>query len=527
MVHSACVLANWPSPYFMSLLLPGYDIDCPARSDQLALQLRNIVNGLVKKGCHDKIPTSEFFAKDCLDVQLPIEVFTWKLICWRCEEFADIKYLLEGLNTEEPPRDSLVQSAFLRLDRNFLNHLVRYMNYGDGWHPDDVLIMVEAALSSDDAEYLSWLLEHVAASVLSKHRIAIFQLVYSSRRLNHIEAMIQVVVPRPADIAAALAWYLGSSDEQSFRGFLRMVEDHGGSFRRRRTNDVDFSDFYPTFVADCCRLIETQRSDTLSVYLESLEGLGINFRSIEHCKITGSSQLAVLPSLLSPDPSFLRVLLEREVIVAVTQPFVMECISGMYAEYSPKIDFGELLQYLPPPMPHWPLYCSVMLACNTEFLQLLCQYGTSLQQESRVTGDQESKVQGIVNHFSQLSNLEDARLEHMDVLMFCHILIHVGIKGEHHPAFCTTWFKATENKTDYRETWRCIERLLYRDGCFHGCSSQCRLAFRGDWKKQPDKRSELMSRYDEFPDLYPKHLQTQSNWDIWRRDALQILRKFR
>ncbi|KAH7207543.1 hypothetical protein BKA60DRAFT_624307 [Fusarium oxysporum] len=525
MVHSVSVLVNWPSPYFTSLLLPGYDIGFPARSDQLALLLRNIIDALIKKGYQDKIPTSEFLAKDCLKVQLPLEAFTWKLICWHCEKFADMKHLLEGLNTEEPPRDSLIQSAFLRLDRDFLSQLMQYIKHEDGWHPHDILIMVEAALSSDDVGYLLWILERVAASVISEHQTRIFQLVYSSRRLRHIDAMIQVVVPRPVDIAVTLAWYLDSSDEQRFRDFLHMVEGRGGSFRGKPADEVDFTNFYPAFVAGCSRLIEIQSSNSLSLYLDSLEELGIDFHRIKARESTESSQLAVLPALVSPDPSFLRILLEREVVVAVMQPFVVEYESWKYEGIERKISFRELVQYPPPPMPHWPLYCAVVLACDTEFLQLLGQHGASLQQESRVNEDQASKAQGIVDHLSRLLSLEDARLEHMEALMFCHILIHVGIKGGHYRIFGFNKWKATEKTTDYRETWSCMERLLYRDGFFLSCSNPCDFAFRGEWKRQPDKRSKLMSRYSELPNHYPKHLQTQSNWDIWRQDALQILRK--
>ncbi|EXL70469.1 hypothetical protein FOPG_13722 [Fusarium oxysporum f. sp. conglutinans race 2 54008] len=51
------------------------------------------------------------------------------------------------------------------------------MNYEDEWHPHDIPFMVEAAQSSDDAGYLSLILEHVAASELSEHQPAICQAV--------------------------------------------------------------------------------------------------------------------------------------------------------------------------------------------------------------------------------------------------------------------------------------------------------------------------------------------------------------
>ncbi|KAF5261913.1 hypothetical protein FOXYS1_7378 [Fusarium oxysporum] len=300
----------------------GHDI-CRMKHS-LAFLLRSIIDDLVKNVSQDKSPSSEFLAKDCLDVELPTGIFAWKIVCWHCERFADIKLLLEGLVFPENLRGSLIQTAFLRLDRDFLSQLVHYMNYRDGWHPDDVLIMVEAALRSDDDGYLLWILKHVAANLLSEHRTSIFQMVYSSRHLSHIDAMIKVVVPRPADVAAALAWYLGSKDEQSFRDFLHMIEVYGGSFSSKTADEMDFSDFYPAFVAGCGRLIESQSSNTLNLYLDSLLRLGIDFHGIEGRESIESSQLAVLPALVSPDPSFLRVLLEREVVVAVMPPFVVE-----------------------------------------------------------------------------------------------------------------------------------------------------------------------------------------------------------
>ncbi|EXK43261.1 hypothetical protein FOMG_05894 [Fusarium oxysporum f. sp. melonis 26406] len=118
---------------------------------------------------------------------------------------------------------------------------VQYLNYEDGWHPHDVLFMVKAALSSDDVGYLSLVLEHVAASVLSEHQPAIFRLVSRRERLEHIDTMIQVIVARPTSIAVMLAFFLCSSDEQGFRDFLRIVDGRGGSFRGKTTDeDVEF-----------------------------------------------------------------------------------------------------------------------------------------------------------------------------------------------------------------------------------------------------------------------------------------------
>ncbi|KAJ0140475.1 hypothetical protein HZ326_16645 [Fusarium oxysporum f. sp. albedinis] len=524
MVHSVSVLANWPSRNWQSLLLPGYDIGCPSQSDSPALLLRAIIIDLAEKGCQDKISGSKFLAKD-LSVELPPGYCAWKVICWHCEKFADIKPLFKEFNVRKDLHGYLIQTAFLRLDRSFLNQLACYRNYGDRWRPDDILIMVEAALSSDDAGYLLWILEHVAASVISGHRIAILQLVYNSRRLSHIDTMIQVVIPRPADIAAAVAWYLVSSDEQSFGGFLQLIEDRGGSFSSKTAEEVDFSDFYPTFVAGCGHLMESKCSNTLGLYLSSFERLGIDFHGVQGHKKTDSSQWAILPALLSPDPSFLRILLEREVVVADMEPFIVEYNSWTVTKCPPRQDLKELVQYPPSSMPHWPLYCAVMLVCDTEFLHVLCQHGASLQQERRGTQDQKSETQGIIHHLSSLSSVLDARLEYMDTLMFCHILIHVGTLGKHSPLRNTNHFSATDKTTDYEETWRCMERLLYRDSFFSDCLCPCGYTFKGDWKKQPDTRSKLMSRYAEFPDHYSKHLRTQASWDTWRRDSLQILSK--
>ncbi|EWG54500.1 hypothetical protein FVEG_12709 [Fusarium verticillioides 7600] len=523
MVHSISVLRNWPSGDWNCLLFRNYDISCPARSDPLAMLLRTIVDHVVKKGYEDKSSRSEFLVRDCIDVEfLPPETFVWKVICWHCKRFADMKLLLEGFYIMLRLHDPLIQSAFLRLDRHFLdqmeyylNQIVHYLNHRDGWCPDDVLIMVKAALRSNDAGYLLWILEHVNAATLSDHQTAIFQLVYNSRRLGHIDAMIQVIVPRPADIAAALAWYLSSSDEQSFGDFLHMVEVRGGYFKGKTTEEIDLSNFYPAFVAGCGRLIETQRPNTLSIYLDSLEKLGIDLYNSKGCNNTHLSQHTVLPALLSQDPAFLRILLERGVVMAIMPPFLMKYRTRNSLVSTTNADLIKLFQCLPPQIPHWPLYYAVNLVSDVEFLQLLCRYGPSLQQESSGT-ENEEQVQGISNHLSRLSSLEDARREHSDTLLLCHMLIDVGIKGVHYSLHSGT-YDVKVDTVEYRETWMCMERLLRRDGFLHDIRKGTR------WKPKPERLSELMSRYTEFPDLCPKHLRTQSDWDKWREDVLQIL----
>ncbi|KAF5603515.1 hypothetical protein FPCIR_1256 [Fusarium pseudocircinatum] len=125
----------------------------------------------------------------------------------------NIELLLEGFKAGASLRGALVQTAFLRLDRNFLYYMVHYMDYRDSWLPDDVLIMVEAALSSDDVAYLSLILEHISTIELSKQQPKICQLVYCSGNLGYIDAMLQVVIPRPADIAATLAWAMAALSE--------------------------------------------------------------------------------------------------------------------------------------------------------------------------------------------------------------------------------------------------------------------------------------------------------------------------
>jgi hypothetical protein len=423
-----------------------------------------------------------------------------------------MKLLLEGFKIKEDRQDDFIQTAFLRLDRSFLNHMVHYMNYRDNWLPDDVLIMVEAALSSGDVAYLSLILEHVSTIKLSKQQPMICQLVYCSGSLDFIDAMLQVVIPRPADIAATLAWYLSSGDEQSFRDFLCLIEGRGGSFRSRTHDAVDFSDFCSNFVAGCSRLIETQRPDTLNLFLDSLEGLGINYHIMESISNVNFLQLAVLPALVSPDPSFLRILLERDVIVAdLSIPFIDSCEVAQYSFLSWR---------------NWPPYCSAVLVCDTEFLQLLCQHGTFLQQESGGTNNQEIKVHETVRHLTLLSSLENARLEHVKATLFFHELIHLGTNGPHGRHLCYATGKKTENNiTDYEETWRSMERLLFRDDFLASCSGPCGVFHEGSWKDDPSIRSEILSRYTKFPDNYPKHLRTQGSWAIWRKDALQILKK--
>ncbi|SCO84157.1 uncharacterized protein FRV6_08284 [Fusarium oxysporum] len=526
MVHSVSVLANWPSRYPSCLPLPGYDLGFHGGSDSLSLLLRTIINDVVKEVYQDRRPSSLFFDRDCLDVKLPLDVFAWKIICWHCEKFAEAKSLLEEFNPHGHLRDSLVQTAFLRLDRDFLIQLVQYLNYEDGWHPHDVLFMVKAALSSDDVEYLSLVLEHVAASVLSEHQPAIFRLVSRRERLEHIDTMIQVIVARPTSIAVMLAFFLCSSDEQGFRDFLHIVDGRGGSFRGKTTDEVDFSHFYPTFVAGCARLIETQSPNILSLYLDTLEGLGIDFHTIGGCKNTKSTQLALLPALVSPYPAFLRILLEREVVVADMPPFFMERVRSQYMPSAREANSRmALVQYPHYSMLHWPLYCAVTLACDIKFVQLLCQHGASLQQEIRGSRDHETKAPRIVCHLSRLSSLENARLAHIDSLVFCHILIHIGTKGNHYGSFQQGHFRAPEKIMEYKETWGCMGRLLFRDSIFSSCSGACERAHNGSWKGNDRIRSELLSRYTEFPDRYPKQLRTQEDWDKWRRDALQILRK--
>ncbi|RBA10535.1 hypothetical protein FPRO05_05124 [Fusarium proliferatum] len=500
----------------------GYDICCTSQSDSPTLLLRTIILDLAEKGCEKNISGSKFLAQD-LNVELPPGYRDWKVICWHCEKFEDIKPLFKKFHVRNDVHRYLIQTAFLRLDRSLLSQLACYMNYGDTWRPDDVLIMVEAALSSEDAGYLLWVLDNVASSVISRHRIAILRLVYNSRGLNHIETMLQRFNPRPADIAAAISWYLVSNDEQSFEGFLQLIEDCGGSFSSRAAEDVDFTDFYPTFVSGCSHLIERKCSNSLSLYLSSFERLGINFHGVQGHETTDSSQLAILPALVSPDPSFLRILLERDVAVVDMEPFVVEYNSWNVAKCPPRLELRELVQYPSLSMPHWPLYCAVMLVCDTEFLHLLCQHGASLQQKREGTQDQKTETQGITHHLSSLSSVSDARLEYMEALMICHVLICVGTLGRHFPSRPANYFRAVDEMTDYEETWSCMERLLYRDSFFSDCLCPCGYAFQGDWKRRPDTRSKMMSRYSEFPQHYSKHLRTQETWDTWRRDALEIL----
>ncbi|KAF5713674.1 hypothetical protein FGLOB1_3892 [Fusarium globosum] len=500
----------------------GYDIGCTSQSDSPTLLLRTIILDLAEKGCEKNISGSKFLAQD-LSVELPPGYRDWKVICWHCEKFEDIKPLFKKFHVRNDVHRYLIQTAFLRLNRSLLSQLACYMNYGDTWRPDDVLIMVEAALSSEDAGYLLWVLDNVASSVISRHRVAILRLVYNSRALNHIETMLQRFNPRPADIAATISWYLVSNDEQSFEGFLQLIEDCGGSFSSRAAEDVDFTDFYPTFVSGCSHLIERKCSNSLSLYLSSFERLGINFHGVQGHETTDSSQLAILPALVSPDPSFLRILLERDVAGVDMEPFVVEYNSWNVAKCPPRLELRELVQYPSLSMPHWPLYCAVMLVCDTEFLHLLCQHGASLQQKREGTQDQKTETQGITHHLSSLSSVSDARLEYMEALMICHVLICVGTLGRHFPSRPANYFRAVDEMTDYEETWNCMERLLYRDSFFSDCLCPCGYAFQGDWKRRPDTRSKLMSRYSEFPQHYSRHLRTQATWDTWRRDALEIL----
>ncbi|KAF5986327.1 hypothetical protein FCOIX_1604 [Fusarium coicis] len=505
---------------FLEHEMESYDIGSPARSDRLATLLRAIVDDLAKTGDKDKHQSREFLAKDCLNIMMPLGTFVWKLICWHCDKFADFKYLLEGFNPAEPLRDSLLQTAFLRLDRGFLDQSMQLWRDENGWYPSDVLVMVEAALSSDDIGYLLWMFDTVAGSVLSEHQTAISQLVYRSKQLGHIDAMMQVVDPRPADVAATLAWFLGSSDEQGFTDFLHIAHSHCVVSSSNTADDVNFLNFCPTFVAGCCRLIESQCSDSLGLYIDSLRELGIKFHRNEGRKNTESSQLAILPALASPDSSFLRVLLEREVVQADVPPFILE-----YESEDPisEMKVTEVTQYPPPLMPNWPLYLAIVLVCDTEFLQLICQHGASLQQDIKSNQDNESEVQGIIEHISSLSSLEDARLEYMEALWFCHNLIQVGMKGRKHEDLNSIY--ATDDTTDHREAWRCMEGLLYRDNFFLSCSFLCHESLKGSLKDLPGACSELISRYTESPEHYSKHLRTQTSWDIWRRDALEILTK--
>ncbi|KAF5557186.1 hypothetical protein FPHYL_7775 [Fusarium phyllophilum] len=376
-VHSLSVIANWPYRHWNCLLLPGYDVGSPPRSDSLALLLRTVLNNIAKKGDQDKCPSSRFVAKDCSDVEVPLGAFAWKVICWHCESFADFRSLLQEFNVADIPCDFVLQTAFLRLDPDFLCQLVQLWKREDGWRPSDLCLMVEAALTCDDVRYILWVFRRVAASKLSDHMTEISQLVYRSRRLQHVDAMMQVVVPRPEDVAATLAWFLGSSDEQGFKDFLHLVRCHVGSFDSKTTENLNLSNFYPIFVAGCSRLIETRRPNTLSLYLESLEGLGIDFQTISGRKNTDSSQLTFLSALASPDPAFLRLLLEREAVVVGMRPFMEVYIAWKNWEIPMQA------QYSLHPTSHSTLYCAAVLVCDAEFLKLLCQPGASLQQDNK------------------------------------------------------------------------------------------------------------------------------------------------
>ncbi|KAF5724525.1 oxidoreductase like [Fusarium mundagurra] len=454
-VHSVSVLANWPSQNWSCLLLPGYDIGFPARSDQVALLLRDIINALAKQGNQDKALSSEFLAKDCLSVLSPLETSAWKILCWHCEKFEDLKLLLEEFNLDEHFRDSLIQTAFLRLDRDYLNQLVQLWNFEEEWHPENIPLMMQAALSSKDVRYLEFLLETITASELSGYHNLISILVSRS----YFDAIMRSVGPHPADAATTLAWFLDSMDEQRVNDFLYDIERLSGASQSKAIGQAGFSNFYTLFVDGCGHLIEGGCPNTLSLYLNSLEGLGIDFRVIERCQNSESSQLAILPALVSPDPTFLRILLERKVVIPDMQPFIMEYESR-------ETHVKELVQYPPSSMPHWPLYCAVMLVCDVEVIQLLCQHGASLRQESNGIEDRENNAQGIVDYLSRLSSLEEARLEHMDALMFCHVLIHIGMDGFHSCSYMADdWRRAgdTPSTRAFENTWKRMKRLLYRD----------------------------------------------------------------
>ncbi|SCV27191.1 uncharacterized protein FFB14_01432 [Fusarium fujikuroi] len=374
MVHSVSVIANWPARHWRCLMLPGHDTGGPDRSDSVATLLRTVINGLGEKLDQDKRQNSMLLTDDIQRVRSPLGVCVWKVICWQCEKFEDFKFLLEEFNAKEHlQHESLVQTSFLKLDRNFLSQMEQHLNYEDGWNPPDIFLMLYAALGSEDAGYTSLLLEKLAPSLFSENQVAIFDSINHSGSPDQIKALAQVIVTRPASIAAIMASFSAWSDEQDFRDFLHIV--------KRAT----------------------------------------------------------------------------------------------------------------------------------------------LQQENTGTKDQERKAQGIVEHLSRLSNLEDARLEHTDALLFYHVLIQIEGNGVHlRNCLCHSWC-TTDATTDYQEAWRCMAHLLYRDSFFTSFCGPCHNVHTGSWKANPETRSKLMSRYTEFPEQYPKHLLTQINWDMWRRDALKIL----
>lgn len=519
MIHSVAVLASWPKRDWSCLLLPSYDIGSPVRSDLLAILLRAIVHHLTKNRDQDKSQSSGFLAKDCLNTAMPLIQFVWKLICWHCDKFANFKSLLEGFSAPVFLRDSLLQTAFLRLDIDFLNQLTQLWSYRDGWHPRDVLVMVEAALSSDDIGYFLWIFNTVAASVISEHQTAICNLVYRSKQLEHVDALMKVVNPRLTDVTETLAWFLSSRDEKGFTDFLHIVGRYRGCLSSKIANDVDLSNFYSSFVAGCSRFIQSQSSNSLGLYLDSLKELGIDFRTIEGRKDTEASQLALLSALASPDPVFLRLLLEHEAVVAGMRPFIEEYV--LWRNLGLRWDS----QYSLPSMRHSTLCCAVVLVCDTEFLKILYQPVASLQQDCKGTQEHEWDVSGIIEHISSLSNLEDARLEYMSALMFFHILIHVRKNGENDESLHSYRLKAAGKLTERHEIWNCMERVLYHDTFFTSCSFPCHKWFTGIWTTEPYKRSKLLPRFLEVPDHYSEHLLTQESWDAWRQEALQIIKK--
>ncbi|KAF5990086.1 hypothetical protein FBULB1_282 [Fusarium bulbicola] len=476
------------------------------------------IRNLSQEGDQDKFPRAGFVTKDCLYIEVPLGAFAWKVICWYCENFASFRSLLEEFNVAEAPCDFVLQTAFLRLDPDFLNQLVQLWKCGDGWHPKDLCLMVEAAMTWDDDRYILWIFKRVAAREVSEHMTEISQLVFRSRRLQHVDAMMQVVVPRPADVAATLAGFLGFRDEKGFTDFLHMLHCRVGSFNSKVAENLDFSNLYPTFVVGCSRLIASRHPNSLGLYLDSLKELGIDFHTLEGRKNTESSQVALLSALASPDPAFLRILLEREAVVADMQPFIEEYVSWKNSDSSVDVHYAS------PLVPHSALQCAVMLVCDAEFLRLLCQHGASSPQYSKDTRDYECEVSVIIEQLSKVSRLEDARLEYMSALLFCYIIIHVRKKGEHYGSLFSDSTKATEKITE--QAWRYIKHLLYRDSFFTDGSFPYHRLFTGKWKTEFHKRSKvLLPRFIEAPDHYSEHLRTQESWDTWRREALQILRR--
>ena len=224
-------------------------------------------------------------------------------------------------------------------------------------------------------------------------------------------------------MVAGVSWLLRFHKNDGFEEFCDILRSQDFSLDIRKADKLKSLDLYREVITGCSRAIERGCSSTLAVFLDTLLELGLCCdQTHKHCGTSAydSTQLAILRALLSPDSSFLRILLEKGVVSTKMQPFGLDTTHKH--EHGPVFSMGEEEHERPPrSMPHWPLYSALALVRDVEVLQMLRQKGASVSQTAQErpgTKRQRRDEPAILKHLRGMTGVDDARVEYLDTRMF-------------------------------------------------------------------------------------------------------------